>query len=769
MTERVTGSPGCEVLHRIRSDDEMTEIERINNDAVVAAWGGDIPAVERLREEASRIGSPEGAALATLLQASVYYYRGQYSDALVPAEQGLAAAEACGSAPLIASAHNKIGAALLGLGDAVSALAHFQRAYELYVELGDIDHAMSLMSNQGNAHLGLNNFDEALRWFEMARQACESRGAIDKVGTVYMHIGIALTTKGSTDEALASYHRALEAQNQAGNRREVATVTEHMANLYATIGDLTSALRCYHSALQINEEIGYPTGMANVLNALSILHMRIGEYPRALECLTRAKSLFLELQQEIGIRMAEVNIGTVYHACGDIEHALQSYRKVLEHTDPKSAPVSYAHCLLNIGTILAEQRDDDQALEYLTQALALYTKAQHTAEIAMGTQALVLLHLQRNDLPAAEELLASLRNMRHMEPEVRIGILAAEARLSELREDLDAAQHSLTSALEMARQFTGRRVEADLHRQLRDLAEQRSDLKGYVEHNNAFTSITEEIRGSQASQRLAMINAEQMMMAERQERERERAVLYSTLPKEVADRMIRGEQVKGDHYNEAAILFADIVGFTTHASNMTPSEVPVFLEDLYRRFDEICARYGVTKIKTIGDSYLCFKGSATATENALAVAHVARALQQIEVFWPDTNPQERLQLRIGAHAGPVTAGVIGTERLQYDVWGDTVNVASRMESHGEPGRIHVSEAFASALDPGLRRGDEGMDPGFRRGDERTAGSDDDSRTAHRPPLTENDSLTSDSLTLFKRGLIDVKGKGPMTTYWLEGA
>jgi class 3 adenylate cyclase len=92
-----------------------------------------------------------------------------------------------------------------------------------------------------------------------------------------------------------------------------------------------------------------------------------------------------------------------------------------------------------------------------------------------------------------------------------------------------------------------------------------------------------------------------------------------------------------------------------------------------------------------------------------------------------TEQHPQIRVRIGLHCGPVTAGVIGTERLQYDVWGDTVNVASRMESHGEPGRIHVSEAFANALT----------------------------------------SCLPDTLTLFKRGLTEVKGKGPMTTYWLE--
>jgi class 3 adenylate cyclase len=234
--------------------------------------------------------------------------------------------------------------------------------------------------------------------------------------------------------------------------------------------------------------------------------------------------------------------------------------------------------------------------------------------------------------------------------------------------------------------------------------------------------------------------------------------------------MLRGEDVSGDHFENASVLFLDIVGFTTISDRIPPGHVVHLLKAIFRVCDDVCKTHGLTKIKTIGDSYLAVAGvPEQLDDHALRAARAAvdmlERLGSLELTMDPklgdtswTTEIGEINVRIGLHCGPLVAGIVGEERLQYDVWGDTVNVASRMESHGEPGSIHVSEAFALALDPRLRGDDEEEGRG-----------DDMSRTAHRPPLTDNDSLTPDSLTLFKRGLTDVKGKGPMTTYWLEGA
>jgi class 3 adenylate cyclase len=200
-------------------------------------------------------------------------------------------------------------------------------------------------------------------------------------------------------------------------------------------------------------------------------------------------------------------------------------------------------------------------------------------------------------------------------------------------------------------------------------------------------------------------------------------------------------------------MFADIVAFTTHASHIPPSDVVTFLDAVFATFDAICEQHAVTKIKTIGDAYMCFKGDGTEPENTRALASVALGILHAGLTWPDGTP---LQVRIGLHSGPVTAGVIGSKRLQYDVWGDTVNVANRMESTGEPGRIHVSEQFALFL---------GLVPHHVRNDSHTPTAIKERSVI--PNEVRNEEHGTWHLAL--RGETELKGKGLMTTYWLEGA
>jgi adenylate cyclase len=220
----------------------------------------------------------------------------------------------------------------------------------------------------------------------------------------------------------------------------------------------------------------------------------------------------------------------------------------------------------------------------------------------------------------------------------------------------------------------------------------------------------------------ASVEKKRLLDELRAEKERSEALLLNILPGSIVERMRRGETVIADHIPDATILFSDLVDFTSLAARRSAEETVALLADIFCRFDDLAARHGLEKIKTTGDGYMLAGGlPEVRTDHAMAVAEMALAmLDAVETAGRVVGQQ--LQLRIGVNTGALIAGVLGTHKFVYDVWGDTVNTAKRMESYGLPGHVHVSAATRQAL--------------------------------------------GDAFRFEPRGPLDVKGKGPMETYFL---
>jgi adenylate cyclase len=179
------------------------------------------------------------------------------------------------------------------------------------------------------------------------------------------------------------------------------------------------------------------------------------------------------------------------------------------------------------------------------------------------------------------------------------------------------------------------------------------------------------------------------------ERARSDALLANILPVSVADRLKSDpSSAIADKYEDASILFADMEGFTTRASETPPDQLVQFLNRVFTEFDQLVERYGLEKIKTTGDAYMVVSGvPSPRPDHALAIARLALDMRDAAMAMRDPNGRS-VPIRIGIGCGPVVAGVVGTRKFFYDVWGDAVNIASRMESTGFTGRIQVSpEAF----------------------------------------------------------------------------
>ncbi|WP_237476378.1 adenylate/guanylate cyclase domain-containing protein [Lichenibacterium dinghuense] len=194
----------------------------------------------------------------------------------------------------------------------------------------------------------------------------------------------------------------------------------------------------------------------------------------------------------------------------------------------------------------------------------------------------------------------------------------------------------------------------------------------------------------------------------RHEQERSEGLLLNVLPRSVVERFRNGESVIADSFACATILFSDLVDFTQTTATLPPDVVLELLNGIFSRFDRLTAEHGLEKIKTIGDAYMAAGGLPEACRDHAARAAAMALRMPAEVAAASRALGQDLRIRIGLHTGPVAAGIIGKDKFIYDVWGDTVNVASRMEALGEPGRVHVTGETLAAL--GGRFGAEARTP-----------------------------------------------------------
>ena len=217
---------------------------------------------------------------------------------------------------------------------------------------------------------------------------------------------------------------------------------------------------------------------------------------------------------------------------------------------------------------------------------------------------------------------------------------------------------------------------------------------------------------------------EEALAALRVEQDRAETLLLNILPQSIAERLKADDATIADQFAAASILFADVVDFTPMSDLLQPAEVVGLLDHLFTHFDLLAERYGVEKIKTIGDAYMVAAGVPTPRADHARVMALM-ALDMREAMRSDDDVGHLgLELRIGINSGPVVAGVIGRKRFLYDLWGDAVNMASRMESQGTPGEIQVTQATYELL--------------------------------------------RDEFELEPRGTVSIKGKGDVETWYLVG-
>ena len=560
----------------------------------------------------------------------------------------------------------------------------------------------------------LSDYEHALEYFEKALALEEKRGDKNGMAINLGYIGMVYTGLSDYPRGLEYMQKALAIDEELGVGNNLAASLHNIGTVYSNLAEYSRALEYFGKALAMNEKNGNNVWMANNFTHISDIYWQMSNYPLALEYSQKSLAIREQYQGKDAATSALGNIGFIYASMGDYSLALEYMQRALAIFEELGIKSSVALNLQNIGELYISMGDYSLALEYSYKSLAI------------------------NEAIGLKEMVASNYG--------NIGTLYALKKFDGY--DPKKAEEYLLKSIASYTELGGKQQLPEFYR---TLAELYRDEKQWKEADNYFQKYHQlycEVQSEEAK------NAVHKFSFERQAAEREKEIaitkakaeaemnatttlLHKVLPPSIATRLIKGEKI-ADYFTSISILFADIVGFTPIAAQMPARKVLAFLNYVFGEFDRICESHGCEKIKTIGDGYMAVAGAPI--ECADHAERITRAAMEMmsDIQLPDdirsSLPKDAIfNIRIGINSGPAFGGIVGENRFVYDIYSDSVNTAARMESHGEPGKIHVSEDFAFHLQ-------------------------------NRMDMVGDDL---GGITFEERGEMEIKGKGMMKTYFIE--
>jgi class 3 adenylate cyclase len=510
----------------------------------------------------------------------------------------------------------------------------------------------------------------------------------DSLAKLINNAGTACHRTGQFVQAMNYYMRALDINEKTGNITQQATNIGNIGVIYYEFGDYNEAVNYMIKGLELNRKSRNRRGEATNLGNIASMYIELENYVKAEEYILEEEKILTELDDTRGLTYNQINRANILILKKDYSAALNLLYGYLETCKKEGNKKNMATAAGNIGYIYSLQGEWDKARDYCNLSLQL--------------------DLELNLLkPAAIQY-------------IHLAEFYANRKCSYY--DTSIAEDYFLKAIDTTEQLGIKRQLYDAHFKLSNLYRDIERWQDSDEHFRKFHELEKEVKNDEMQKKASSYEMQHKLDLKDKEQEVTMRILHNILPKQIAERIKNGEEKIVEHFEQATVLFADIVGFTTWSKDKPIAEVATVLDNLFQIFDELTLQLGIEKIKTIGDAYMCVAGlPETCDDHAERIANMALAMQQkIKEHYPDGE----IKLRIGIHTGEAIAGVIGKNKFAYDLWGDTVNTASRMESHGLPDKIQVTEDVMKLL--------------------------------------------SSKFSFEERGTIDVKGKGTMKTYWLTG-
>ncbi len=599
-----------------------------------------------------------------------------YSIALDYYQKALAINERIGNLQGSANNYNNIGLVYYFVFDYPRALEYYQKTLSLYEKIGNKSGMANSFGNMGNIYNELHDYPKAIEFYQKALAINEKSGNTQNVAGILVNIGNVYTQLSDFNRALEFKQKALAINEELGNQAQIANNLSNIGNVYTQLSNYHMALQYHQQALAINERIGDKKGIAANLAGIGAVYLLQRNYSQAAEFEQKA----LELAHSIDFWSIEsetlLKLSKIYEATGQFDQAYAAYQQHIALRD-------------SIDNVEKQKQVTEKSLQFeFNKKVDSLRQVQLLTDTKLNEQLLIAAKQQQELIlkQNAVDLAQKQKELQHL------AYLKAQADLQYEQSQNRAKEEQLVLA-EKEQKLQSTQVnlqQTQLQLKDRELQSQKKQRLYYLGGIVLLALLSFFIfRSYRIQQRSTWII--------RLEKQKSDDLLRNILPREVAEELKERGETEAKQFNAVTVLFTDFVDFTQASEQQTPEQLVSELHACFKAFDEIMDRYGMEKIKTIGDAYMAVSGlPASDARHAQKAARAALDIQQFIRQRQLTRP-ETFAIRIGLHSGPVVAGIVGVKKFAYDIWGDTVNTAARMESTSEAGKINISGATYALL------------------------------------------------------------------------
>ncbi len=561
------------------------------------------------------------------------------------------------------------------------------------------------LTRLGIVHLR-NNPDSSMYY---AAQVVDMSNKIDfkqGLSDAYNILGVASKIQGNYSAAIDYYVRSIRMKEVLKDSFGLAASYANLGEVYRLKANYPEAVKNYLLSLRVDEALKNETGIAYGYNYLGAVYADLKDNKKALENYKAALAIRQKLGQDAGIASGYNNIGTIYMNDGNYAAAMENYEASLKIKEKIQDKFGMANTYVNIGDVYVKQGKQEEAMKNFNLALQLQQEIDDQEGVAETYISMAGSRIESNQLAAAASLLTKAISIAKT-----IGNLDYIKEGYETFAHLDSMNGNYKQALEHYKLFVATRDSISNEANTKKLVE--TQMQYDFDKKESLAKAEQDKKDLIAQRKLqkqklmrngfmggfaVVLLFAIIFLSQRNKirlgKQRSDELLLNILPAEVAEELKAKGSAEAKHIDLVTVLFTDIIGFTEISARMNAGELVNEINTCFSAFDQIIQQYGIEKIKTIGDSYMAAGGLPTPnTTHPTDVVKAALAMQQ----FMKQHKQDKLasdktffEIRVGIHTGPVVAGIVGVKKFQYDIWGDTVNMASRIEGAGQAGMVNIS-------------------------------------------------------------------------------